>query len=316
MNTPTQTRLTREEVSFRRAAEQDRATIEYIASKTWDGDDYLADIFDKWLVDPHGAFNVMTYRDAVVATSKLTKLGEGEWWMEGLRVHPDYQGRGLARIMHHYIVNQARQQGEGVVRFATASENTIVHRLAGETGFRLVGDFIRLYAPATPHPASWWQLGPDDFEAFNTWLGQNDHFQDIERSFEFRWRLQIGTPAILRQILAEGRAYGWSPNGDTTIGGLFVINPPHPDRPETMSFGFAHTPTHSEDFWQAARGLAVALGYERLHAKTLNVPTFVMPAEAAGWISEPEDRMFVFSRPLSLVENADVEHPETPPIES
>ncbi|PJF38751.1 MAG: hypothetical protein CUN55_16380, partial [Phototrophicales bacterium] len=205
MSTPSPARLTREEVLFRRAQEADRPTIEYIASKTWDGDDYLAEIFDQWLADDTGAFNVMTYRDAVVATSKLTRMGDGEWWMEGLRVHPDYQGRGLARIMHHYIVNQARQMGNnGIVRFATSSENTAVHRLANETGFQLTIDFARLYASATPQPTTWRKMETQDFDTIYQWLDANPYFQRLERSFESRWRLKIATPEVVLQALSEG----------------------------------------------------------------------------------------------------------------
>ena len=65
----------------------------------------------------------MVYQDEVVALGKLSHLDEGEWWLEGLRVSPSMRGRGAARIMHHYMVGQARQHADGVVRFSTAASN-------------------------------------------------------------------------------------------------------------------------------------------------------------------------------------------------
>lgn len=315
MSTPTSTRLTHEDVIIRQAIEADRPTIEYIASKTWDGDDYLADIFDKWMNEAEGAFNVMTYQDAVVSTSKLTKMGEGEWWMEGLRVNPDYQGRGLARIMHHYIVNQARQQGEGIVRFATSSENPIVHKLAGETGFKLMGDFARLNTTVEETSVTWRQLTIDDVDTYRAWLDTSPYYNRVERSFEHRWRLQLGTDDILRQQLSNGYVYAWNPDGGDRIIGLFVINEVHPKRPEFLTFGFHDTQEQPTPFWQAAKGLGYTLGMTELRVKIINEAQYTQPMMDAGWELQGDERMFVFSRPLSLVGEADVRFEDTPSID-
>lgn len=32
----------------------------------------------------------------VVGLSKITRIDADQWWLEGLRVHPDFQGRGVA----------------------------------------------------------------------------------------------------------------------------------------------------------------------------------------------------------------------------
>lgn len=71
----------------------DRPFIEEIARLTWGGggEDYLARVFDEWLGDN---FYVLELDGKVVGTAKLTLLPGEVGWLEGLRVHRDYRGKG------------------------------------------------------------------------------------------------------------------------------------------------------------------------------------------------------------------------------
>jgi GNAT superfamily N-acetyltransferase len=316
--TPKQTdRLTREDVEIRLAIPADRDAIEYIASKTWDGHDYLPRVFDDWLQDRNGAFNVMTYRGQVVALSKVSKLGDGEWWLEGLRVHPDYQGRGLARIMHHYCVTQARQMGDGVVRFATSGRNEAVLKLAAETGFRLAGEYVAYEIQADPTTSfTGRQLTEDDFDALQEWLDNSAYFHDNDHSFEHRWKWQMGNDDYLRSLIVEGRVYGWSASGDDALHGVLIANPlrnADADESTILPFAFGDADTvYRSDLWKAAAVLAAQHGAERARFKMLNFPQYTTPIIEAGW--QPLDSQpIVFTRPLTMVDESQVIYPENPP---
>ncbi len=80
--------------------------------------DYIHDVFDDWLAERAGEFTAALIDDQVVAIAKLSDLGDGEWWFEGLRVDPDFRRRGIAAALNRYHV--AIWRGDWVARsFAT-----------------------------------------------------------------------------------------------------------------------------------------------------------------------------------------------------
>jgi hypothetical protein len=106
--------------------------------------------FDDWVADPRGQFTVALDGEVLAGFGKLTETGAAEWWLEGLRVDPRYRGQGVARLLHEYAVALADDIAEGTLRFATSSENAAVHKLAQESGFRLVSEHFLAEVGARP----------------------------------------------------------------------------------------------------------------------------------------------------------------------
>jgi ribosomal protein S18 acetylase RimI-like enzyme len=69
----------------------------------WDGEDYVPHVWWEWFLDPRGLLAVAEYGGMVVGLGKLTQLSERDWWMEGLRVHPDFERRGIASHLNDSI---------------------------------------------------------------------------------------------------------------------------------------------------------------------------------------------------------------------
>jgi hypothetical protein len=82
----------------------------------------------------------------VVGLAKLTRLADGEWWLQGLRVDPAHQRRGIARHLQTCLVETAKCQGHGTLRFGTHSTNEPIHRLAARDSFRHVATYGRYRA--------------------------------------------------------------------------------------------------------------------------------------------------------------------------
>jgi GNAT superfamily N-acetyltransferase len=313
-------RFTRDDVDIRFAVEADRNDIERIASQTWDGRDYLPRVFDQWLDDEEGTFNVMTYQGQVIALGKLSKLGEDEWWVEGLRVDPDFRGQGLGRIMHHYLVAQARQMANGVLRFATSGSNHAVVKFALETGFQLVGQFVPYEAPVQPDaPISWWPLTIDDLPRLQAWLEDSDYFEVSQRSFEHRWKWFMANETYLAEQLEAGFVYGWNPEGNANgaLLGVLAVSPlrqdSHDEEP-IQSFAFVDAlPEMRSDLWQAARGLAATLGGKIARVKMVDNATYTVPLVKAGWQAK-DWQPVLFYRPLSMVSENQVRYEEIPAL--
>ncbi len=106
----------------------DKPAILDIASRTWDGGDYLPWVFDDWLADTDGEFVAALLDGRVAGCGKLTFLTPRDAWLEGLRKHPDVTHGGLAEAVTRYFLRRlAGRPGLDTVRFSTyvANERSI-----------------------------------------------------------------------------------------------------------------------------------------------------------------------------------------------
>ncbi len=135
-------------ITLRRAIPSDRDAVNEICG----AGDYLPDVFDKWVRDRRGGLWVATIRDRAVGVAKLTLLGDREAWLHGLRVHPRYRRRGVARALLAHRLERASRIGARVARLDTSEDNAAVRRLMRRSGFRQVGRFTFWQAPASSGP--------------------------------------------------------------------------------------------------------------------------------------------------------------------
>ncbi|NJE60300.1 GNAT family N-acetyltransferase [Thermococcus sp. 21S7] len=129
---------------IREAKPEDKPFIEEIARLTWEGEDYLARVFDEWFED--GGFYVLEVDGKVIGTAKLTILPGKVGWLEGLRVHPEYRGRGYGRKLHDFLLGLgerlAREGKIEALEFATYFLNRESISMAEKTGFRVKAKFF------------------------------------------------------------------------------------------------------------------------------------------------------------------------------
>ncbi len=135
-------------VICRPAQAKDTEAVMELSSHIWDGGDYIPHVWDEWMADPEGLLGVAEMHGRVAGVFKLTKFQEGEWYMEGLRVHPDFQGRGVASHIQEYILETWRRMGNGIIRLTTGSYNVKVHRMCEQKGFKRIAEFIPYRAPS------------------------------------------------------------------------------------------------------------------------------------------------------------------------
>jgi GNAT superfamily N-acetyltransferase len=144
----------RDIVVCRPALSKDTEDVMELCSHIWDGGDYIPQVWEEWLADPDGLLGVAELYGRVVGVFKLTKFQEQEWYLEGLRVHPDYQGKGIASHIHEYVVETWRRMGSGIIRLVTGSYNVKVHQMCAQTGFKRIAEFIPFRAPCLPEKAN------------------------------------------------------------------------------------------------------------------------------------------------------------------
>jgi len=124
---------------------------------TWDGWDYIHEVWDAWVTDTVGAFLVATVEPGpggappgdregaalmpgrIVAITHLAMLTSTEGWVEGIRVDPAVRGMGVASDLQAAVLDAARAAGATVVRYVTGTRNEGSLRLGARHGLLPVG---------------------------------------------------------------------------------------------------------------------------------------------------------------------------------
>ena len=119
----------------RRARPSDRDAIFEMSKHIWGGNDYMPLVWDNWLNEKTGALLTATVDGRPVGTTKVTLLSPGEVWLEGLRLHPDYHGLGLSKLIHKATFREAARLNPRSVRYATWIGNEASRRIAEKNDF-------------------------------------------------------------------------------------------------------------------------------------------------------------------------------------
>lgn len=123
----------------------DRKEIKNIAKVTWEGFDYLDKVFDLWLKD--GNFFALEVDKKVIGSVKMTYFPEGVIWLEGLRVHRDFQKKGYGKILYNFINEKAlkslkKSKKFKYIEFSTYYKNIESLTLAKKDKFKIINKYF------------------------------------------------------------------------------------------------------------------------------------------------------------------------------
>jgi len=192
---------------FRPLRADDKPRILELTAHTWDDGDYIHEVFDDWLADPKGQFVAAVLDGQVTAIGKLTDLGDGELWLEGLRVDPAHRGKGIGDALHHHQLEAAHRIGGRVLRYATGQDNRASQRLGERTAFHYAASYRWLTAGASPDFAPPEALAVSDWPALHAWL-DSPLLQQAHRLYARMWKWSELSEARLRAHLEAGQVFG------------------------------------------------------------------------------------------------------------
>jgi GNAT superfamily N-acetyltransferase len=258
------------ELSIRLARSGDRAAMERICAHTWDDGDYIPYVWDRWLSDGQGPLIVGELGGEVVALCKITFQTPDQVWLQGMRVDPDYRGRGIGREFLDYGLDYARDHGARVARLSTSVRNTPVHHLTSRAGMECIGVYIFWQAEALPDGTQPAVLTAGDQSAVESLLQSSPVLEACRGVFQADWAWQDLTPEQLARLLAGGRVVALPAPG----GGLSALAILTEDRDDhALDAGLVDGEP------AAVRELALAL---RAHAARLGA------THARAWLPEIE----------------------------
>jgi GNAT superfamily N-acetyltransferase len=122
-------------VVCRPALPSDKTDVLEFTKFIWDGRDYVKYVWDEWLADPQGMLAVAQYGRQCVGLGKISLSAPGQWWLQGLRVDPKFQGMKISSHIQRYLDEWWLEHGDGVVRLMTSSKRPKVHHLSEKFGF-------------------------------------------------------------------------------------------------------------------------------------------------------------------------------------
>ncbi|MFO7991561.1 MAG: GNAT family N-acetyltransferase [Thermoplasmata archaeon] len=131
------------ELMIEKVKPEDKDEIIELSSKIWEGHDYIPKVFDDWAAD--GGFYKGVLKGKIVGVDKYTRHSEKVIWLEGLRVHPEYQKKGYGREIAEGVRDILEEEEDyEVLRFMTAKGNVESIHMAEKAGFEKVVDLYSL----------------------------------------------------------------------------------------------------------------------------------------------------------------------------
>jgi hypothetical protein len=116
----------------------DKSALLDIASRIWEGSDYIPGVFDEWVADTRGEFVAVLQDGRLAGCGKLTFLTATDAWLEGLRKDPRVSERGLARaVAKHFLVSLAGRRELTSIRFSTYVNNRASIAINERMGFKM-----------------------------------------------------------------------------------------------------------------------------------------------------------------------------------
>lgn len=282
----------------RPARPADKAGMEAICAKIWEGHDYVPKVWDEWLADRHGELTVVERKGRIVALGKLTRLADDEWWLEGLRVDPAYRGLGVAQLLQAHQIEVAERLGKGVLRLGTASDNYAVHHNIARDGFRRVAIFHYCGADALPGSCPLQPLGRRDLKRVWQLI---EHSTALERAgglYEVSWQWMRLTPERLAAHLANKEV--WGSKVDDRLAAVAIV--PRLDREEQQRLVVGYIGGEPAAVTALAWGLRILAGQQGLQGvriKPPDDPALLQALEAAGVQREDDFSLWIFERPLA-----------------
>jgi GNAT superfamily N-acetyltransferase len=131
-------------VKIRKAARADKALVIEISKSLWGGNDYLPEVWDDWVADPKGRLITATVNGKAVGVAHGWFQTPYIAWLEGVRVHEQYRGLGIAGRLNSALVEWARKKGARVARLSTHVRNRASRDHLKKIGFPVWQTFERL----------------------------------------------------------------------------------------------------------------------------------------------------------------------------
>ena len=201
---------------------EDLPQVERICANIWEWGDYIPEVWDEWLRGGvPGSLAVAELGDTIVALGRVMILPDGQAWLEGMRVDPNYRRRGIAWRFTQYKLDLARRHGARVARLGTGDYNSAVHAMMERMGMQRVGQYLHLTAAALPGDAPG-PLAVEHAPRVHAFLHRSRALADARGLYSTHWTWQELSDDQADRFLQAGQIVGrFAPDG--ALAALAVV---------------------------------------------------------------------------------------------
>ncbi len=278
-------------VVIRPALPSDAADVLEFTKFIWDGDDYINKyVWRDWLADPHGILAVGQYGPHAVALGKISRVGAGQWWMEGVRVDPRYQGLKIGTRMFEYLQDWWREHGGGTLRLMTSSERVQMHHLCERFGWTKLGEVKTYRAPVASGSHAFRPVSASETPAALDFA--RDKLAPYGGLMDVGWVFGVPEPDVFERLQRAGWLYWW---GDGERRGLTSAWKDDEDGRKILVVGFMGCDLRSlKDMLMAAQRLAGERGFDCVEWLAPAVPAVESILVDAGYESVWDGSAFLY----------------------
>jgi GNAT superfamily N-acetyltransferase len=194
----------------RPASPRDTTDVKEFSKFTWEGHDYVQYVWDEWLADPEGLLAVAEFAGHAIGLAKITLLAPGQWWLEGFRVDPKFQGRKIGSHLHAYIEDWWLEHGDGIARLMTSSQRAQVHHLSEKFGYTKTGEVAGFLASPLIEPTGAFQLlQENEIPEALQFAERSPSLQLNNGLIDLGWRFVMPNPTTFQNLVKEKLAWWW-----------------------------------------------------------------------------------------------------------
>lgn len=125
-------------LKVRRIIPEDKERVLAIAAKIWEDDDYVPAVFDNWVKEKTNIFAAALHDDYLVGFGRMCELGNGNFWLEGLRKDPDSKITGVGKAISNFMFDHLRDTRINSLRFSTYFDNKASVKINEKRGFERI----------------------------------------------------------------------------------------------------------------------------------------------------------------------------------
>jgi GNAT superfamily N-acetyltransferase len=197
-------------LTCRPALPRDTADVLEFTKFIWNGHDYIKYVWEEWLAGPLGLLVAAEYSGHCVGIAKVTFVSPGQWWYEGLRVDPKFQGLKIGSHLHEYIDGWWLEHGDGFARLMTSAKRVKVHHLCERLGYSKIAEVKGYYVPAKLNGPfdSFHPVAADEVKTALEFV-LNSQTLNLTGLMDTGWQQVTPNEHILNEIVNAGHAFWW-----------------------------------------------------------------------------------------------------------
>ncbi len=203
----------------------DKKEVLRISSQIWEGDDYVSNVFDKWVTDDDGLFTGYWENEKLIGFGRMRFLTPTDIWLEALRKDPHTNFKGVGNKIAKYYMKQLKGKKINSVRFSTYFGNIASIKLNEKLGFNKILTLSLKELDITNHQI---ELNNNlitedvDFEVLNKFILNSTYINETHNFISKGWVVYQYTFELLEEFYSKNQFAVYSENGE--IRGVILFS--------------------------------------------------------------------------------------------